>query len=165
MWQVVIAGLIFAVGTIPPHLPRPARMPSADSLKITFLPADDSSELHLAADSGATLDVGRVTAMPGHVGMHISTDHGTTVRRRVAMRIDAFGTGLMRSARLRVALRHTVSGHLVKVNGVVLSTTPQTILMRAPLGHIVTCDLEITIPATAPAGPIFSTMTWQAESS
>lgn len=131
-----------------------AALAPAGGLTLRFVPVGDA----LRADGGgnAFVDIGTVAAHPA-----TSRDRGPlVVRRRVALRLD----GPYASARLSVALATDVPGCTVRVDGLAISTIPRIVSPVHQVGATVVHEIEMTIPASAAAGPFLGNLQWFAES-
>ena len=82
------------------------------------------------------------------------------VRQSVGLRLD----GQYASARVSVALAVETPGCIVRVDGVTLSTVPRMINPVHRVGATVVHEIEMTIPASVPAGAFLSNLQWFAES-
>ena len=132
---------------------------AAGAQSITLSPAVvplDAATRGVAAGE-AFVDLGTVSARSG------DGRGGIVVRRRVAVRLDA-GAGGPASARLSVALATETPGCTVRVDGVTLSTLPRVVDPVHRVGTAVVHEIEVTIPASVPAGSFVSDLQWLAES-
>jgi hypothetical protein len=107
------------------------------------------------AAGDALVHIGSVSARPG--AGHRSG--AIVVRQRVGLRLD----GQYASARVSVALAAETPGCTVRVDGIVLSTIPRVINPVHRVGATVVHEIEMTIPASVPAGPFLSNLQWFAE--
>lgn len=150
--------LLLAAAAAPALGSAPTAPPAglASELTIHLEPLDAGAAGAPGGD--AFLDFGSVSARPG-----AGHDRGIVVRRRVAVRLDG-PAGAPASARLSVALSAETPGCTVRVDGVTLSTLPRTIDPVHRVGTAVVHQIEITIPASAPAGTFLSDLLWLAES-
>ena len=150
--------LLLVTAAAPAHGTAPAAPPPvlATGLTIHLEPLETGAAGGAGGD--AFLDFGSVSARPG-----AGHDRGIVIRRRVAVRLDG-PAGAPASARLSVALSAETPGCTVRVDGVTLSTLPRTIDPVHRVGTPVVHRIEITIPASAPAGTFLSDLLWLAES-
>ncbi|MDB5796604.1 MAG: hypothetical protein JWP36_506 [Paucimonas sp.] len=128
----------------------------AGALAITFLPVDLGTRSMAGGD--AVVDLGPLSA--SQAGRR---NQPILVRRRVAIRIDG-GSGAAASARLSVALANDMPGSTVRVDGLALSTIPRVISPVHRIGSVVVHEVEMTIPASVPAGAFHHDLQWIAES-
>jgi hypothetical protein len=141
------------VDAAPARLSRPV-----DELRLVFLDADDRAPVRQGADDDATIDVGRVVAArcPSRGCLR------TVVRRQFRLRVDARATAA-RFARTQAFLQNDVPGHRVRIDGRLLSSTPQLIDTAVPLGVAVAHTLEIEVPVTEPEGMLADHIVWLAD--
>jgi hypothetical protein len=102
----------------------------------------------------AFLDIGRVSAGPGR-----ASGRAIVVTRRIAVRLE----GLASTARVSVALLAETPGCTVRLDGVPLSSIPRLVNPVHRVGSTVVHQLEMSIPAGVPAGPLLSNLQWLAE--
>lgn len=140
------------VAAAPARIARPG-----NELRLVFL-GDERAPVHQGASDDATIDVGRVVAAkcPTRGCMR------TLVRKQFRLRVDGNAT-TTRFARTRAYLQHEVPGHRVRVDGRLLTTTPQIIDAAIPLGAPVSHTLEIQIPINEPEGALNESIVWLVE--
>ena len=107
-----------------------------------------------AAGADAVIDVGAVSARARSEGKG-----PILVRRRVGLRLD----GPYASARVSVALAVDMPGYAVRVDGRTITVVPTVINAVHRVGVTVVHDIELTIPATVPAGVFLGNLQWLAE--
>jgi hypothetical protein len=136
----------------------PARVAAgpASALTVSFVPLDSATRSVGGGD--AVADFGAVSANHG-----AGRTRGIVVRRRVAVRIDS-RLATTSSARLSVALIAEMPGSTVRVDGVTVSTVPRMIQPVHRIGTAVVHEIEMTIPASVPAGSFHNDLQWIAES-
>jgi len=127
---------------------------SASALTLRLLPLDGAARSDAAGD--VFVHIGSVSAHPGpgKKGAPI------LVRQSVGLRLD----GQYASARVSVALAVETPGCIVRVDGFTLSTVPRMINPVHRVGATVVHQIEMTIPASVPAGAFLSNLQWFAES-
>ena len=95
----------------------------------------------------------------------ISSD-GNRKRAAVTSRAFAIRIGEQQQSRRTATLRaylETPDPHAtIRVDGVILTTTPIVIQRNVPLGAAITHRLEIEVPLTAPEGPLAAAIGWEA---
>jgi hypothetical protein len=125
----------------------------ASALTLRLLPLDGA--VHTDAGGDAFVHVGSVSAhpAPGRKSAPI------LVRQSVGLRLD----GQYASARVSVALAVETPGCVVRVDGLSLSTVPRMINPVHRVGATVVHEIEMTIPASVPAGAFLSNLQWFAE--
>lgn len=126
----------------------------ATALTLRLLPLDGAARSDAAGD--AFVHIGSVSAHPGPGRKNAPI----VVRQRVGLRLD----GQYASARVSVALAVETPGCIVRVDGVTLSTVPRMINPVHRVGATVAHVIEMTIPASVPAGAFLSNLQWFAES-
>jgi hypothetical protein len=110
------------------------------------------------------LDVGRISA---------DGRHGTTSRRsakgawtftrcRVRVRVDST-SGAKGFVNLRAFVQTDDGRARVRVDGVVLSSVPQTVDAHAIVGMAVSHTIDIEVPISAPEGQLNTAITWVAD--
>jgi hypothetical protein len=128
-------------------------MPGA--LTLSFVPLNSATRSVGGADT--LLDIGPVSAEH-----RAGRAPAIIVRRRVAVRIDT-DRGSAASARLSVALASELPGSTMRVDGMTISTVPRMINPAHRIGSAVVHEIELTIPASVPAGAFASDLQWRAE--
>ena len=126
----------------------------ASALTLRLQPLDGAARSDAAGD--AFVHIGSVSAhpAPGRKNAPI------VVRQSVGLRLD----GQYASARVSVALAVETPGCVVRVDGLTLSTVPRMINPVHRVGATVVHEIEMTIPASVPAGAFLSNLQWFAES-
>lgn len=105
--------------------------------------------------TAGVLDVGRIAAD--------GTKRNSTIQTRtVAMRIGPQSREARGTATLYAFLEIPDPHSIVRVNGVVLSSTPRVIMRDVPVGIRVTQRIEIEIPKDAPEGALQLSIGWTA---
>ena len=126
----------------------------ASALTLRLLPLDGAARSDAAGD--AFVHIGSVSAHPGPGRKNAPI----VVRQSVGLRLD----GQYASARVSVALAVATPGCIVQVDGLTLSTVPRMINPVHRVGATVVHAVEMTIPASVPAGAFLSNLQWFAES-
>jgi len=85
----------------------------------------------------------------------------TVVRRQFRLRID--GAAATRFVSVRAFLQEDSLGQRVRIDGRLLTSTPQLIGGATPRGVAVAHTLEIEVPASEPAGLVNHNIIWLAE--
>lgn len=124
-------------------IPAPAAM--------RFVAVDASVRSGAAGD--AWVELGGLRARHGPGGKAI------TVRKRIGLHLQ----GPSDTARVSVSLATEQPGRVVRVDGRRLSSLPQVIDHAHRVGATVVHDIEITIAADVPAGPMLDDLVWTAE--
>ena len=81
-------------------------------------------------------------------------------RRTFAMRIGRPSREARGHATLRAFLENGDPRCIVRLDGIVLGTQPRIIDRFTPIGITTTHRLEIEVPASAPEGPLLTTIGW-----
>jgi hypothetical protein len=121
-------------------------------VRFAFQVMEDGGAGPAAGD--AFMDIGRVSAVASQ-----ARSKAIVVTRRIAVRLE----GLAPAARVSVALLAEMPGCTVRLDGVTLSPTPRVVDSAQRIGSTVVHRLEISIPASVPAGPLLSSLQWLAE--
>jgi hypothetical protein len=127
---------------------------SAEPLRIRFRDA------HESAGGDAWIDLGSVAARPCGFRAAGRCVRSTVTRKRIGISVEGEGTGF---ARLSANLVTDDPRARVRVDGVLLSSSPQLVDAGAPIGRAVAHTVEIEVPASEPAGPVAAAITWRAE--
>jgi len=120
--------------------------PPSSALSLTFI---DSGRGDTAA-----IDAGTMTWSGGRNRFSVTT-------RRFAVRIGPQSRDARGTATLRAYLETTDPRATIRIDGIVLGTTPRVIQRNAPIGIAVTHRLEIEIPVSAPEGPLAASIGWE----
>jgi hypothetical protein len=138
--QALLAALLLLAAA-----PQPA-----EELAISFEAA--GGELQAVGLDAAVIQLGTLRGAGAP-----SANRRTSVRLRIASRNPA-----TRFARLTAYLQVDDPHCRVRVDGILLSSVPQVIDARAPVGRPLAHTLQIEVPAAAPAGALQSSITWVA---
>jgi hypothetical protein len=144
---------IARVDAAPARLSRPV-----SELRLVFLDGDDHAHVRQGAYDDATIDVGRVVAARCRSRGCVRT----VVRRLFRLRIDG-GATTARVARTRAFIQNDVPGHQVRLDGRLLTSSPQIIDAGIPVGIAVAHTLEIEVPTSEPEGLIADNIVWLVE--
>jgi len=147
-WLPVLACAAFTggAGAAPPSVLAP------EPIRFVFQVIEGGGTGSMAGD--AFLDIGSVSAGPGR-----TRGKAIVVTRRIAVRLD----GMAPTARVSVALLAETPGCTVRLNGLTLSSVPRLVDPMHRIGSAVVHQLEMSIPAGVPAGPLLSNLQWLAE--
>ena len=124
-------------------------VPRVSPLAVHFIAIDGPARPTSPGDS--RLDLGELSAR--------GSGSGITVRKRVGVRLE----GVKPTARVSVRLTSELLEGTVRVDGRLLGTFPQLIDGAHRVGVTVAHDIEITVPAHVPAGPLLGNIVWIAE--
>lgn len=113
--------------------------------------------LHGFAPGSGLLDLGPISAARQRHPRHAAQQH-----HRIGLRLEG-DSGSFAHARVSVALSDAFADYTVRVDGVTLTAFPQLIDAAHPVGMRVVHDIEISVPRTAPPGPIANGIVWFAE--
>jgi hypothetical protein len=142
----------------PSATPRPA-----DELSLRFLPDDGAVAAGGSADALLQLgDIGASSCLGRRGASHTCTRNGTRTVKRVRLLLNS-ASPAARFAQLRVYLETDKPRCKVRINGVTLSSTPQLIDARAPIGKPLSYVMELEVPVDEPSGNITKAITWLAE--
>jgi hypothetical protein len=119
---------------------RAVAVPPPSSLSLTFV-------------DGPVLDTGSFSYRGGR-------EKAAVAARSFAIRIGE--PGARGTATLRAFLETAGPDAIVRVDGIVLTTTPRVIRRHVPLGTAVAHRLEVEVPVTAPDGPLNASIGWEA---
>jgi hypothetical protein len=146
---------------------RGANLPATrGELSISFSSAD-GNDLQQTGGGQARLELGAISAKRDRTPAGPGPAHGRSrsasiTRRRIAVRLES-ANGLPRFVRLRALLQAEDPRCRVRIDGITLTTLPQLIDAHAPVGPAVAHTIEVEVPASEPEGPVFSAITWLAE--
>jgi hypothetical protein len=130
---------------------RATRTTTVDDVTITFLTANGSGK------TSAVIDTGAVSfATDGRAKTHVSV-----ITREFDVRIDRSSGETHGTAVLRAFLESPDPHHTYRVNGILLGSAPVIVDRRAPFGVPRRQRLEITVPASAPEGQLFTSIRWE----
>jgi hypothetical protein len=128
-----------------------ARPAAANALTLRLINIDDGGG---AGGTDALVDVGAVSARPRGDGKG-----QIQVRKRVVLRLD----GPFPNARVSVALAVDMPGATMRVDGHAIGVIPRVIDPVHRVGATVVHEIELTIPASVPAGTFLGNLHWLAE--
>lgn len=129
-----------------------ASAPAAAPIRFAFQAIDGGGSATAGTD--AFLDIGQQSAGSGQ-----ARNKSIIVTRRIAVRLE----GLAPVARVSVALLAEMPGCTLRLDGITLSSIPRLIDPVHRVGSTVIHQLEISIPAGVPAGPLLSSLQWLAD--
>jgi hypothetical protein len=124
-------------------------LPKTPALALSFVALDGGTRT--MADGRAWMDAGHLRAT--------GRQPRVVVRERVGLRLE----GQQGFARVSVSLASEVPGGTVRVNGRPVSAFAQVIDPAQRVGTTVVHDIELVIPADAPAGGFLGNLQWLAE--
>lgn len=124
-------------------------LPKARALTLSFVAIDGGTRT--LADGQAWVDAGHVRAAGRQARV--------VVRQRVGLRLE----GPQGFARVSVSLASEVPGATMRVNGRPVSAFALVIDPAHRVGATVVHDIELVIPADAPAGGFLGNLQWLAE--
>ena len=141
----MLLALTLSAGSIVSAAPRRrAVAPVPDELTITFV------------SRAGLLDLGTVT----HTGRY--AERGRTVRSEtVTMRVDRRG-GSRGTASLRAYLAAPDARCTIRIDGQLVGAVPIVIDPQIPIGAVTSHRIDIEVPVTAAAGPLATTIGWEA---
>jgi hypothetical protein len=128
-------------------------------LTISFDSQGSTGMLGSEATPDAMLDLGNVSGTSEGSPTRSQT---WTIRRSIVLRLRS-DTGVRGPARVWVSLASDSPTVRVRLDGRVLSTTPQLISPNAPVGRPLSHNLEIEVSSSAAPGPLETILTWSAE--
>jgi hypothetical protein len=141
----MLLALTLSAGSIASAAPRRrAVAPVSDELTITFV------------SRAGLLDLGTVA----HTGRF--AERGQTVRSEtITMRVDRRG-GSRGSASLRAYLAAPDARCTIRIDGQLMGAVPIVIDPQIPIGAVTSHRIDIEVPVTAAAGPLATTIGWEA---
>lgn len=156
-----LVGILIAASHAEAASPSALRPVGSSEVTIRFVPAENVSDLHETVSGEALVELGSLSAFRQPLEWD-ARRQSATIRRRVTVDLQS-RSSLARFATVRAFLATDDGRSRVRVDGIPLSSTPQLIEARARLGSATTHTIEIEIPASMPAGPLFSSITWIVE--
>lgn len=158
MKLLVLAALLPTVADAGPR--TALRAPRVrEELRLVFLDADDKAPIRQGAFGDASVDVGTVRATNCAPRCTKSV-----VRRRFRLRVEG-GATTSRFVRVQAYVQGDNPGQRVRLDGRVLSSSPQLIDANAPLRVAVAHTLEIEVSASEPQGVLAQSIQWIVEDS
>lgn len=120
--------------------------PPSSDISLTFTESGRSST--------AIVDAGTISWRGGN-------RKSTVTRRTFGVRIGPESREARGTATLRAYLETPDPHATIRIDGVLLGTTPQVIQRNAPIGIAVMHRLEIEVPVTAPEGTLAAAIGWE----
>ncbi len=145
------AALGFAISIFPVH---PSTDLHAGGRRRAVAVAPPTSELTLTFLDGPVLDTGPIVWR----GERRKT---TRVTRTAVLRIGLASQEAHGTATLRAFLETPDPRATVRVDGLLLSTSPRVVQRFAPIGIAVTHRIEIEVPVDAAEGPLAASIGWE----
>lgn len=147
----IVLFLCFSL-VVPTHLQAGGRRravaatPPSSQLSLTFIESGRSST--------AVVDAGTISWRGGR-------KQSTVTTRTFGVRIGPESRESRGTATLRAYLEAPDPHATIRIDGVLLGTTPRVVQRNAPIGIAVTHKLEIEVPVTAPEGVVAASIGWE----
>lgn len=129
---------------------------AGDSLAIAFVDGGSGDGQMTAAGSEAWLDLATVSQMGR------PKDRSTRIRRRIGVQVLRMGGEALGTAMITVRIESWDGRVTLRIDGKQVTAAPLVIDMHAAVGSVTFHLLEIEVPASAQAGPLAASMTWEA---
>lgn len=139
---------LFLASSVTSEASRARAVVLEDSLSLTFI-ADGVRATDAMVDAGTIRNQRR------------NGRDSAVVSRRFSVRLDRKSGERGGTATLRAFLATSDVHCIYRVDGILLSTNPVAIDRLMPIGREISHWLEIEIPASAPAGTLFTTIEWE----
>lgn len=132
---------------------------------ITILSASTGAMMRSEGPGNASLDLGKVSYFKGASAPGESsqkTPRALVISTRFGLRIDCPGS--MPASRVNVTMSRTdaASTHSMAIDGIKLGTAPRPLIESITCGSTSEHRLELEVPVSTPAGPIGSTVAFEA---
>lgn len=151
-----LTGLLLAGSMLLASPPGPV---NGHGLTISFDTQGSTGMLGSEATPDAMLDLGNVSGTSEGAG---TRSRSWIIRRSFVLRLRS-DTGVHGPARVWVSLASDTPRVRVRLDGRVLSTTPQLISPNAPVGRPLSHNLEIEVSSNAAPGLLETVLEWSAE--
>ena len=152
---VLLAVVVLCAASVEADRHRAVATPDPNAISVEFVEVPATGGTMTVVQNDAWLDVGRFFKRD-------LREHGVHVRRDVGLRLLRAGTTQWGTARLTARLQSIDGRTSVRVDGQLLTTTPTLIDARRTIGPLVVHHIDIAVPDSATAGPLATTITWEA---
>jgi hypothetical protein len=132
---------------------------------ITILPAASGALLRSEGASRAAVDLGTVSYFRGASAQGESSQRSAgalVISTRFAVEVDCPGSPPASLVNVTMSRTDAAATHGMAIDGIKLGTTAQPFVQSMPCGSSGEHRLEVEVPASAPAGPIGSTVAFLA---
>lgn len=156
-----------AVSGQPSGAPRavPAVAAAPASPTVTILSASTGAMIRSQGAGNAALDLGRVSyfrgaSMPGESSQ--KTPGSFVISTRFVLKVDCPGSSPSSQVNVTMSRTDAAATHSMTIDGITLGSAPQVLAQSMPCGSSSEHRLDIEVPVSTPAGPIGSTVAFEA---
>lgn len=157
----------FAASGQPSGAPRPVSravtVPAAPT--VTILSASTGAMIRSQGAGNAALDLGRVsyfrgTTTPGESKK--KTAGSFVISTRFVLKVDCPGSSPSSQVNVTMLRTDAAATHSMAIDGIIVGSAPQRFAQSMPCGSSGEHRLDVEVPVSTPAGPIGSTVAFEA---
>jgi hypothetical protein len=159
--------MAFAASGQPSGAPRavPAAAATPAAPTVTILSASTGAMIRSEGAGNAALDLGRVSYFRGASAPGESskkTSGSLVISTRFVLKVDCPGSSPSSQVNVTMSRTDAAASHSMAIDGIIVGSVAQVLAQSMPCGSSSEHRLDLEVPVSTPAGPIGSTVAFEA---